>query len=300
MEHFGGPRAGRQGRVRQADGDGRRVRGRGGDVVVDGRVAEAEGRGQGHEAGTIRCHVWTVSVPPAETLEKVMAAAWLLMATVLETPVPLGTVADAVAVGARVGLGVGARVGLPAAVGCWVGGAVGAGVGRCMARCRVEGEIELSFLLYLNVMPMCPDQPVTITQKHITEAERELWHADGRPFNYLDVQVAVPGCHDAYDGVLGQTYQCRYLRDGARFSWSYEQEEAFRLRDGGLFGTSGAFAEDAPCFAAKDAARGGGGNSGGGGGGSKRKHIMDRLKSPGTNGSEDDNARDGLVGTSFG
>ena len=152
---------------------------------------------------------------------------------------------------------------------------------------RVGGRL-LTFKPWEVVVELCPGQRVSITQKHTTEAERELWHADGRPFYYLDVQVAVPACHDAYDGVLGQTYQCRYLRDRARFSWSHEQEEAFRLRYGGLLGASGAFAEKAPCFAAKDVAR------------SKRKHIMDRLKSPDKSGSEDDDdARDGLVGTSF-
>ena len=111
---------------------------------------------------------------------------------------------------------------------------------------RVGGRL-LKFQPWEVVMELCPGQGVTITQKHTTEAERELWHADGRPFYYLNVKVTVPACHDAYDGVLGQTYQCKYVRDGARFGWSHEQEEAFRLQNGELFGASGAFAVDAPC-----------------------------------------------------
>lgn len=49
-----------------------------------------------------------------------------------------------------------------------------------------------------ELLELCPGHRVTITQKYTTEAERELWHADGRPFNYLDVDVSVPSCYDAY------------------------------------------------------------------------------------------------------
>ncbi len=111
---------------------------------------------------------------------------------------------------------------------------------------RVGGQL-LSFQPWQVVLGFCSGQRITITQQHTTEAERELWHADGRPFYYLDVEVAVPGCHDAYGGVLGQTYQCTYVRDGAAFVWSHEQEEAFRLPEG-LFSPSLTFAVDAPCF----------------------------------------------------
>jgi hypothetical protein len=110
---------------------------------------------------------------------------------------------------------------------------------------RVGGRL-LAFRPWEVTLGLCAGQRVTVRQMHTTEAERELWHADGRPFYYLDVEVAVPGCHDAYGGVLGQTYQCKYVRDGESFVWSHEQEEAFGL-PGGLFSPSGAFAVDAPC-----------------------------------------------------
>lgn len=85
------------------------------------------------------------------------------------------------------------------------------------ARLERAGGRLLRFTPWKVTLELCPGHLVIITQKHTTEAERELWHRDGRPFYYLDVDVAVPGCHDAYGGVLGQTYQCKYVRGGAAF-----------------------------------------------------------------------------------
>jgi hypothetical protein len=45
--------------------------------------------------------------------------------------------------------------------------------------------------------------------------------------NYLNFGVSVPGCHNAYGGLLGQTYQCKYAHE--KFEWSREREEAFRV-----------------------------------------------------------------------
>jgi hypothetical protein len=50
-------------------------------------------------------------------------------------------------------------------------------------------------------------------------------HSDG--INFLNLEVSVPGCHDAYGGLLGQTYQCKYAHE--KFEWSREREEAFRV-----------------------------------------------------------------------
>jgi hypothetical protein len=50
-------------------------------------------------------------------------------------------------------------------------------------------------------------------------------HSDG--INFLNFEVSVPGCHNAYGGLLGQTYQCKYARE--KFEWSREREEAFRV-----------------------------------------------------------------------
>jgi len=57
-----------------------------------------------------------------------------------------------------------------------------------------------------------------------------LMHADGSPYNYYDVEIDAPGCRDAYDGALGQTYKCKYTDgDAEAFAWSHGQEETFRL-----------------------------------------------------------------------
>jgi hypothetical protein len=45
--------------------------------------------------------------------------------------------------------------------------------------------------------------------------------------NFLNLEVRVPGCHNAYGGLLGQTYQCKYASE--KFEWSREHEEAFRV-----------------------------------------------------------------------
>jgi len=72
----------------------------------------------------------------------------------------------------------------------------------------------------LRVWP-CNDHEIVVKSKH-TYAKY-----NGTAINYLDVEVRVPGCHDAYSGLLGQTYQCKYATN--KFEWSRDKEEAFRL-----------------------------------------------------------------------
>jgi hypothetical protein len=62
------------------------------------------------------------------------------------------------------------------------------------------------------------------------------------------VEVTEPRCGDAYGGILGQTYQCKYVLDGEPFVWSPEQEEAFRL-EGDISTPNGVFEDDATCGA---------------------------------------------------
>jgi hypothetical protein len=50
-------------------------------------------------------------------------------------------------------------------------------------------------------------------------------HSDN--INFLNFAVRVPGCHNAYGGLLGQTYQCKYASE--KFEWLREREEAFRV-----------------------------------------------------------------------
>jgi hypothetical protein len=66
-------------------------------------------------------------------------------------------------------------------------------------------------------------------------------HSDN--INFLNLEVRVPGCHDAYGGLLGQTYQCKYASE--KFEWSREREEAFRVAT--LETASEAYAPVATC-----------------------------------------------------
>ena len=65
---------------------------------------------------------------------------------------------------------------------------------------------------------LCAQHVLVFTSMHST---------DGSEINFLDVEVRVPGCHDAYGGLLGQTYQCKYAREA--FAWSRDKEAAFRV-----------------------------------------------------------------------
>jgi hypothetical protein len=81
--------------------------------------------------------------------------------------------------------------------------------------------------------------------------------------NFLNLEMRVPGCHDAYGGLLGQTYQCKYAHE--KFEWSREREEAFRVAT--LETPSGSYSATASC-ATEDEYRGdivlSGGSQGGG------------------------------------
>ena len=47
-------------------------------------------------------------------------------------------------------------------------------------------------------LALCPGHTVSISQMHTTSPW--LMHADSSPYNYYDVEIVAPGCHDAYDG----------------------------------------------------------------------------------------------------
>lgn len=106
---------------------------------------------------------------------------------------------------------------------------------------RVGGTL-LDWSSYHAKLALCPGHTVSITQMHTTDSS--LLRADGSPYNYYDVEIVSPGCHDAYDGALGQTYKCKYA-DGEPFVWSHGQEEFFRLPT--LFTPSGSYSVEAAC-----------------------------------------------------
>lgn len=108
---------------------------------------------------------------------------------------------------------------------------------------RVGGSL-LEWSSYQVKLAMCPGQTITLTQMHTTDPR--LMRADGSPYNYYDVETIFTGCHDAYDGALGQTYKCKYAIDGPEvFAWSHGQEETFRLPS--VFTPSSSYSPDTPC-----------------------------------------------------
>lgn len=119
---------------------------------------------------------------------------------------------------------------------------------------------------------LCPGHSVSITQMHT--GEPWLMHADGSPYNYYDVAVVARGCHDAYDGALGQTYNCRYADEKEVFAWSHGQEEVFRLPT--LFTPSSSYSVEATC----DATPAGGSLSGTSARHRQRRGLASREKKP--------------------
>jgi hypothetical protein len=61
--------------------------------------------------------------------------------------------------------------------------------------------------------------------------------------SYLNFEMQVPGCHNSYGGLLGQTYKCKYATE--KFKWSREREKAFRLAT--LSKPSGSYSADVEC-----------------------------------------------------
>ena len=92
----------------------------------------------------------------------------------------------------------------------------------------VGGEL-LAFSSEGATLQLCSGHAVTVRNKQY----------------YLDIAMAVPGGHDAYDGALGQTFQCKYVVDHEDFVWSSAQEESFRLPN--IFTPSGAFEVNSTC-----------------------------------------------------
>ena len=61
---------------------------------------------------------------------------------------------------------------------------------------------------YQTVLDLCAGQRVTISQMHTTPSTVVATHLDSA-LNYLDIELDISGCHDEFDGILGQLYQCK-------------------------------------------------------------------------------------------
>lgn len=71
---------------------------------------------------------------------------------------------------------------------------------------------------WIMTIELCPHHKLKFTAHHTT---------DEFALNYLNFEFDVPGCHDSYGGVLGQTYKCKWANE--KFVWSREMEESFRV-----------------------------------------------------------------------
>merc|ERR1712199_135785 len=68
---------------------------------------------------------------------------------------------------------------------------------------------------YNIVLELCADHLIHIHQRYTTFLPGS--GESTKPFYHLDVSIQVPGCHDLFDGALGQTFQCKYLTEKFTF-----------------------------------------------------------------------------------
>ena len=101
--------------------------------------------------------------------------------------------------------------------------AAGAAASVTLLDARHNGIVPLAAQLVLD---LCPGQRVTITavKPSTRQIEQLALHATSVYFN---VDVDVVGCHDEFDGVVGQLYQCQY--NARPFRWDVALEEHFRV-----------------------------------------------------------------------
>eukprot|EP01108_Squamamoeba_japonica_P010325 TRINITY_DN999_c0_g2_i2.p3 TRINITY_DN999_c0_g2~~TRINITY_DN999_c0_g2_i2.p3 ORF type:complete len:172 (-),score=42.79 TRINITY_DN999_c0_g2_i2:109-624(-) len=85
---------------------------------------------------------------------------------------------------------------------------------------------------------LCDGHRIVIKQRFDIDSsdpkKRKLYH--------LDVQIEVPGCHNDFGGILGETYRC----DGS-FQWDRSREESFHIRFGHNMSKDSKFSPSAPC-----------------------------------------------------
>ena len=76
---------------------------------------------------------------------------------------------------------------------------------------------------YRTEIELCDGHRVEIAQR----VDIDTVNYKQRRFFHLDVKIDVPGCHNDFGGVLGETYRC----DGV-FEWNRSREEEFHVRTG--------------------------------------------------------------------
>ena len=62
---------------------------------------------------------------------------------------------------------------------------------------------------YKIEIDICPGQRIVISQMYTKpEWEPASFHLNQTMY-YLDVEFDIGGCHDEFDGIVGQMYQCK-------------------------------------------------------------------------------------------
>jgi len=97
---------------------------------------------------------------------------------------------------------------------------------------------------FQTVINICARQRIVVSQMYTKPEWEPASFGLNQTFYYLDMEVDIAGCHDDFDGILGQLYQCRYLEN--KFVWDASTEESFRVAT--LSSTGGAFDADSMCY----------------------------------------------------
>lgn len=83
----------------------------------------------------------------------------------------------------------------------------------------------------ITTIELCSEHTIVIS-KHVADIKIRPWlqHVNGKAFVYLNVNVKAPGCDNVSGGLLGQTYQCKYVSKEAKFVYDANSEEQFRVK----------------------------------------------------------------------
>ena len=87
---------------------------------------------------------------------------------------------------------------------------------------------------------------LTFCEGHSLFIDSRLYHPTAKTsgFAYVNLRVHVPGCHEEFDGVLGQTYKCSLNAKDA-FLFEEADEDSFVVPS--LHSSFGAFNATASC-----------------------------------------------------
>jgi hypothetical protein len=99
---------------------------------------------------------------------------------------------------------------------------------------------------WTTLIELCSGVSIAVTPLSADNKLRPwLAHDDGSVFYYLDFALTVPHCDDAFEGLLGQTYKCKYIETHESFKFDSATEESFRIKS--LKSRAAPFSPSATC-----------------------------------------------------